>query len=1355
MAADRAGPAELVFPGGSEMAARMRAHPWAETTLGPPQDWPAGLRAAVRICLTSRFPMIVWWDSDLRFLYNDAYMPLMGAKHPALFEVGERIWAEIWHIVGPMLTSVLETGEATWSEDQLLPLDRHGYLEETYWTYSYSPLHDDEGAVRGVFTAVRDTTDRVIGERRLAVLRELGALAGRARDVREAGELVARALDAARADLPYVEVHLREADSDGLVLAATTPAGETGRGWPLEEALAGEAPVVIDDVVARVGALPSGGWQVPPAQAAVFPIPGDTAGKQVGAVVFAVSAGRPLDEEYLAFLGLVVHQVAALVNAAVSFRAEQRRNEQLTELDRAKTAFFSNVSHEFRTPLTLMLGPVDELRAERQRLGEPPSEELEVLHRNALRLGKLVNTLLDFSRIEAGRVVAQFEPVDLAAFTTELAGVFRSAFDKAGVAFEVDCPPLPHPVHVDRGMWEKVVLNLLSNALKHTFEGTVSVRLRAEGGQAELLVGDTGIGIAAEEMPRLFERFHRIQAARARSNEGSGIGLALVRELIDLHGGTITARSAPGEGTEFAVRVPFGVRHLDPERVSPHPQPGAGIAGADPFIQEALRWLPDGEDTATGPWGSAESASVLVADDNADMRDYLVRLLSPAYRVTAVEDGLAALAAARATPPDLLISDVMMPGMDGLALVGALREDQRTARTPIVLLSARAGQEAAIDGLEAGADDYLVKPFTAAELLARVRSAIALSGLRERHERWRDTLIDSLREAFFVADEEGAVIEINTAFTDLIGYGPDGLPYSWRHPWLPDERVDPEAHRLADAAFAEVMGGGSGTYRIPVVHREGQRLWIEVTLNPVEDPGTHRKVLVGTFRDITAEHYAVQTDAAVAAMSVRLGSADTMDDALRGALGELRGLWRSAEVVAAVWTDADDPTVLSTEPHRRWAELRPEQRHAAAALRTSPPLVPAAFPGVGAGIALKHPDGLLAILIDLHERRPLSTEDRTLLALLGGHLGQGLHRAHQIDQQRTTALELQRAMLGPAHQLSGLVVRYEPAARPLEVGGDWYDTVELADGRIGIVVGDCVGRGLPAAAVMGQLRSACRALLLQDSSPAQTLMALDRFAAVLPGAMCTTVFCGVLDLAERTLVYSSAGHPPGILTHRDGSVDQLDGGRATPLAVRPGHPRPEATCAIPPRSTLLLYTDGLIERRRAPLTDGIDRAIAALHAGRGTPIGDLADDVMTALAPDVGYDDDVALLLYRDPAPLSLGFPAVPERLAPARAALREWLARCDIDADLAQNVLVAVGEACTNAIEHGYLLAPDNQVTLHAEATVTGLRLLVRDSGAWKPRDATPHRGRGIDLMRAVMDDVVISPSPHGTTVEMRVRTD
>jgi signal transduction histidine kinase len=404
-------------------------------------------------------------------------------------------------------------------------------------------------------------------------------------------------------------------------------------------------------------------------------------------------------------------------------------NERLSELDQAKTVFFSNISHEFRTPLTLMLGPVEDCLADREApLPAPARERLELVHHNTLRLLKLVNRLLDFSRIEAGRMTATFARTDVAAFTTELASMFQSAATKAGLTLEIDCPPLSEPVLVDRDMWEKIVLNLLSNAFKFTFAGHIAVKLEERGPELVLRVTDTGTGIPADQLALVFERFHRVEGARGRTHEGTGIGLALVQELVRLHGGAISVESTVGVGSTFTVSIPRAA-----------PQQGGAAKAAEPvepsherraiFAVEARGWIPTPDVATSAPEGAAR---ILFADDNAELRAYVSGLLAPHYAVEVVVNGRQALARARESRPDLVLSDVMMPELDGFGLLRELRADASTREIPVILLSARAGEEAAIEGLDASADDYLAKPFSARELLARVRTHVELArGRRE------------------------------------------------------------------------------------------------------------------------------------------------------------------------------------------------------------------------------------------------------------------------------------------------------------------------------------------------------------------------------------------------------------------------------------------------------------------------------------------------------------------------------------------------------------------------------------------------------------------------------------------------
>ena len=550
---------------------------------------------------------------------------------------------------------------------------------------------------------------------------------------------------------------------------------------------------------------------------------------------------------------------------------------------------------------------------------------------------------------------------------------------------------------------------------------------------------------------------------------------------------------------------------------------------------------------------------------------------------------------------------------------------------------------------------------------------------------------------------------------------------------------------------------------IPLIADDAVLGVIAVARNPQQPPfGNDYLQLVSDF----ARHAAIAlalTAGREHALNQQLAQADTVDEAVQTAAEELRRLWRARRVLAVTFPahniatekTLNAPELVSVGEPARWDDLPSDTRQLLSSLRAGDLLTPYSTKPGTAGIALQHPEGVLVVWLDLAEQRPFTLEDQTLLTVLAGRLGQGLHRVHQVDQQRETALALQHAILGPAQLPRGFAVRYQAASRPLQVGGDWYDVVDLEDGRIALVVGDCVGHGLAAATVMGQLRSACRALLLDNPNPRSALAGLDRFAARLPGAECTTAVCAVLNPATGELVYSSAGHLPPILVHPDGTSHKLEEGHTIPLGLRPDRPRPEARVSMPARATLLLYTDGLVERRRSSLDDGIARVSALIEDGRDCALDDLANQIMSRLAPSGGYQDDVVLLLYRHPAPLEMEFPAHVNQLDRVRAALRNWLTRSRVSSDQAYDVLIAAGEAVANAIEHGHRHSPDGMVSLCATALVDQLQVTITDTGSWKPPQPSTdlRRGRGITLMQALMHDVAIDLDPAGTTVHLSMR--
>ncbi|HEU4685128.1 MAG TPA: response regulator [Nitrospira sp.] len=756
--------------GGGEMGRRMRDFPWSQSSLGPVDRWPQSLRSAISILLPSRAQIALFWGPDLITFYNDAYRPVLGTKHPrALGRPVREVWSELWDVgLRELFEGVLTTGEALWASDYPFFMQRYGFLEETFFDISYDPIRDETGAVGGLFCIVSDTTRRVVSERRLRTLRDLSmSTSMERRSVQDACRAAAQILSENTQDVPFALIYSLEPNGKQVRLVASSgfkegtdlPIPVTVRldvsdaeqgSWPFTTVMRSNQPQEVPGLVERFSTLSCGAWPEPVHTALVLPL--GTAGLEMagGFLAAGVSPRRPLDDDYRGFFGLLANHIATGLANARAHEEERRRAEALAELDRAKTAFLTNISHEFRTPLTLMIGPLqDALAAAASSSDTRPAVELA--HRNSLRLLKLVNTLLDFSRMEAGRMQASYQPTDLAALTADLASVFRSMIERAGMRLIVNCHPLSEPVYVDRDMWEKILLNLLSNAFKFTLEGEIEVSLRKMGSEVELAVRDTGTGIPADAIPRLFERFYRVKGARGRSYEGSGIGLALVDELVKLHGGRVGVESSPGMGSTFFITIPLGRAHLPADRIDGSSTlPSTGLR-SDAFLQEALRWLPDGQEPSPGHPGGAmpgplldeqhsthtaphveapfRNGRILVADDNADMREYLKKLLA-GYDVEAVPDGRAARRAAQDATPDLILADVMMPGIDVFELLRQLRADQRTREVPVILLSARAGEESRVEGLIAGADDYLVKPFGARELLARVQAHLELSRLR-------------------------------------------------------------------------------------------------------------------------------------------------------------------------------------------------------------------------------------------------------------------------------------------------------------------------------------------------------------------------------------------------------------------------------------------------------------------------------------------------------------------------------------------------------------------------------------------------------------------------------------------------
>ena len=872
--------------GGGEMGRYIRSMDWSKTPLGPIESWPQSLRTTVSLCLASNFPISLAWGPAHVQIYNDGYWPICGGKHPrAMGQDFSDCWASAWPAIGEAFARAL-AGATSYLEDQRMFLDRNGYLEETFFTFSFSPIRDESGGVGGLFHPVTETTGRMLSERRTRALRDLSARTGKGQNCAEAFGTAAQALAAYELDLPFVLLYTVDADAGEARLAASSglSAGSAAApelvelaafsAWGLAEVAASGMPVQLEELEKSCGPFVCDPYPEPPKTALALPITLPGAGRPAAVLVAGISPRLPFNEVYRGFC----EQVAAVLTAALAnaraYEEERRRAEMLAELDQAKTAFFSNVSHEFRTPLMLMLGPLEEALADPDL---PPQQRrrLDVAQRNSLRLLKLVNILLDFSRIEAGRMQAYYEPLDLALFTSELASVFRSAIEKAGMELAVDCPQLPEPVFVDRDLWEKIVLNLVSNAFKFTERGRITVRLGVAGEAVELTVQDTGCGIPADQLGNIFKRFHRIEGTPGRTFEGSGIGLALVLELVKLHGGTVRVASRAGAGSSFTVAIPRGSRHLPADHIVAPGAPAATERRRDTYAGEALSWLSDAEGGgASAPEGSVTTPAgedgrplVLLADDNADMRGYVRRILAPHYRVRVVADGEAALAAVREQAPDLVLSDVMMPRLDGFGLLRALRADPDSRTLPVIFLSARAGDEARVEGLDAGADDYLVKPFSGRELLARVRSNLELTrsrgealrskqdalgairlleAVRDSEERFR-TLANAIPQLCWMANADGWITWYNQRWYEFTGTTAAEME-GWGWQSVHDPEVLPSARGRWEASLAT---GEPFEMEFPLRGADGVFHPFLTRVMPVKDQDGEVTQWFGTNTDIT------------------------------------------------------------------------------------------------------------------------------------------------------------------------------------------------------------------------------------------------------------------------------------------------------------------------------------------------------------------------------------------------------------------------------------------------------------------------------------------------------------------------
>jgi PAS domain S-box-containing protein len=1232
----------------SEVGRDLAAVDWDATPLGPPDAWPQSLKTAVRILLSSKFSMWMAWGPELTFFCNDSYRrDTLGSKYPwALGRPASEVWSEIWGDIGPRIQTVMSTGTATWDESLLLMLERSGFTEETYHTFSYSPLSADDGHVEGMLCVVSEVTEEVISSRRMTALRDLAARTTGQLTETEAIAAAGEQIEADPLSLPFGLVYLLDAGGAVLRRASCTGIGDDhplappeisvddpSAPWQVAEVLDGDG-VLVD--LPESSGLPPGRWDEPPNQALLVPLGGGASPRPYGFLAVGLSRHRPADAAYTGFVELLAGQLAASITAARTLASEKRRAETLARLDQAKTDFFTNVSHEFRTPLTLLLGPAADAINDPSLPGDDPQRErFEVIHRNGQRLLQLVNSLLDFSRLEAGGISSRFEPVDLPEVTEPLVTMFESAAAQAGLTLTFDAEPLAGDCYVDVEHWAKIVLNLMSNAFKFTFEGGIAVRLHEEDGHAVVEVSDSGTGIPADELPHLFERFHRVHGATSRTHEGSGIGLALVSQLAQLHGGEARAASTVGEGTRMTVRIPLGRSHLPPEEIIAGSVPRTDVAApsAD-LVSQTWRWLqPAVDDTSAQPNRAGESgrARVLVVDDNPDMRSYVAGLLAELYEVVTAADGIEALERVQESRPDLILTDVMMPRLDGFGLLARLQDDPRSTSIPVIMLSARAGEEGTVEGLEAGAADYLVKPFAARELLARVRVNLELDRVRrvratlERSEALLDQAQRLAKVGSWEVDLASGTVSASDELLRLLGrsrreFEEMGFPGVIRGVVHPDDAT------RVNAVLAELEVDRVTSYDMRTIGRDGSERLVTVRAAMLGDETGAPRTLQGSLQDVTEQRAAQQAMAEV----------------------------RAREQVA--------------------------------------------------------------------------------------------RREHAIAE------ELQRSLLpAKTFDLEHLEVAtfYRAGVEGTYVGGDWYDIIELPGGRTAFVMGDVMGRGVRAASVMGQLRSAVRAFATLDLAPHDVMRHLDVLVQDLAGDQIVTCVYAIFDPGDETLRYANAGHLPPLVAGDGGRVVRLTAG-GPPLGAGYGD---VATAEVPlaAGATIVLYTDGLVERRGEDIDDGIAALEREVDRHGAASLVGLPEAIVDTLLPD-GPDDDVAILVARVSVPdgvadLSIdreGRPSVAEARRFVVERLNDW----DVPEPVIRDLALITSELVTNAVVHG-----GSAVELRLEWRGSRVLVMVQDDEAGGlPLAQAPHddeeHGRGLYIVDALSDEWGMRPLVRGKCV-------
>jgi signal transduction histidine kinase/CheY-like chemotaxis protein len=666
--------------------------------------------------------MMIHWGPEFVQLYNDGFRPILGdLKHPgALGQPAYPWWTEIWDVLTPMFERVM-AGEGTWYENQLILPNRYGYIEETYFTFSHSPIRDESGGVGGIFQAVTETTERVLNERRLRTLHDLATNTATAQVAEDACGIAAETLSQNAADIPFALLYLLNENRTQAHLAGATgletdtPASplvidldieEKPGSWSITRVARTGQTQQVDNLLAQFGALPGGLWPESPSVALVLPVaqPGTTT-LPAAVLVVGVSPRRALDESYRRFFTLVAGQIATAIANTRALEQERKRSEVLAELDRAKSQFLANMSHELRTPLNGILGYAQILKKDKT-LTDQQKYGLGIIYQCGDHLLTLINDILDLSKIEARKMELRPSDFHFPGFLEGIVEIFRVRAQQKEITLTYETlSPLPPAIRADPKRLRQILINLLGNAVKFTEKGGVTFKVGYHQEKLRFQIEDTGIGMTPEQLEEIFLPFQQV-GEQSHQREGTGLGLAISRQLVQMMGGEIKVRSNFGKGSIFWL-------DLDLPEVSQWSE----VTNLD-------------ERTIVGFRGAQRK--VLVVDDKQANRSVLVNLLEPlGFEVVEATNGQEGLHKASEFNPDVILMDLVMPVMDGFEATRRIRMLPELDRVIVLAISASVFDFNQQTSREAGCDDFVPKPIREVELLEKLRIYLQLEWIYE------------------------------------------------------------------------------------------------------------------------------------------------------------------------------------------------------------------------------------------------------------------------------------------------------------------------------------------------------------------------------------------------------------------------------------------------------------------------------------------------------------------------------------------------------------------------------------------------------------------------------------------------